>query len=95
MDWSSLKYHLDDQGRLTAWPSSRNKKSLQKIALDYLASKFAMEVTYTEKEVNAILKQWHTFADHALLRRELYDKCYFDRKNDGSQYWRTNPEQAE
>jgi hypothetical protein len=39
-----------------------------------------MGVIYTEKEVNAILKQYHTFEDRALLRRELYDKRYFDRK---------------
>ena len=93
MDWSPLKNHMDDQGRLVEWPSPRSKKGLQKIALDYLASKFEVGITYTEKEVNAILKQWHTFGDHALLRRELYDKRYFDRKNDGSQYWRT-PDEA-
>lgn len=95
MEWNALKNHLDDQGRLTEWPSPRNKKGLQKVALEYLASKFEMNTTYTEKEVNAILKNWHTFGDHAILRRELYDKCYFDRKNDGSQYWRTKPEDGE
>jgi hypothetical protein len=95
MDWSPLKNHLDEQGRLIEWPPPRNKKGLQTVALNYLASKFEMGATYSEKEVNAILKQWHTFGDHALLRRELYDKRYFDRKNDGSQYWRTNSEQPE
>jgi hypothetical protein len=95
MDLSPLKNHMDDQGRLIEWPSPRNKKGLQKLALEYLASKFEMGVIYTEKEVNAILKQYHTFEDEALLRRGLYDKRYFDRKNDGSQYWRTTPEQPE
>ena len=88
MNWSPLKNHMDDQGRLVEWPLPRSKKSLQKIALDYLASKFEIGVTYTEKEVNVILKAWHT------LRRELYDKRDFDRKNDGSQYWRT-PDEAD
>ena len=91
MEWDALKNHMDDQGRLTEWPSPRNKKGLQMVALEYLASKFEIGATYTEKDVNAILKNWHTFGDHALLRRELYNKRYFDRKNDGSQYWRTNP----
>lgn len=94
MEWDVLKNHLDDQGRLIEWPSPRNKKGLQKVALGYLASKFEMGSSYSEKEVNAILKSWHTFGDHALLRRELYNKRYFDRKNDGSQYWRTNPEET-
>jgi hypothetical protein len=93
MEWDALKNHLDTQGRLTEWPSPRHKKGLQKVAFEYLAAKFEMGATYTEKEVNAILKSWHPFGDHALLRRELYDKRYFDRKNDGSQYWRTKPDE--
>jgi hypothetical protein len=89
-----LKHYIDKEGRLTDWPSPRNKKGLQRLALEYLASKFEFDRTYTEKEVNAILNQFHTFGDHALLRRELYDKRFFDRKVDGTAYWRTNPDQA-
>ncbi len=86
-----LKSYIDKEGRLTQWPSPTNKKGLQRMALVYLASKFEFERQYSEREVNAILKEWHTFGDHALLRRELYDKGFFDRKVDGSQYWRTEP----
>jgi len=57
MDWSPLKNHMDDQGRLAEWKSPRSKKGLQKIVLDYLASKFELGVTYTEREVNAIFKE--------------------------------------
>ena len=86
-----LKNYMDAEGHLTDWPSPRNKKGLQRIALEYLASKFEFDRTYTEKEVNAILKQFHTFGDHALLRRELYDKRFFNRKVDGTAYWRMKP----
>lgn len=89
-----LKHHIDEQGRLKEWPSPRSKKGLQRIALQYLASKFETGVFYTEKEVNAILRQFHTFEDPALLRRELYDKGYFDRELNGSKYWRTPPEET-
>jgi hypothetical protein len=91
MDYvQKLKNYMDKEGRLTEWPSPRNRKGLQRVALEYLASKFEFERTYTEKEVNAILNQFHTFHDHALLRRELYDKGFFDRKLDGTAYWRTD-----
>jgi len=62
------------------------KKPKQGTSLAYLASKFQLDISYSEREVNEILKQWHTFEDWALLRRELYDKGYFDRELDGSNY---------
>ncbi len=46
---------------------------------------------YGEREVDAILKQWHTFGDHATLRRDLYDNGFLGRTRDGSQYWREEP----
>jgi hypothetical protein len=33
-------------------PSPRSKKGLQKIALDYLASKFEVGIPYMEKEIS-------------------------------------------
>jgi hypothetical protein len=53
----------------------------------YLASKFESGVTYTEKEVNTLLNQYHTFGDPALLRRELFENGLIDRMRDGSAYW--------
>lgn len=57
--------------------------------LRYLAGKLAWEEEYTEQKVNDILNEWHTFADPALLRRELYMKHFVDRTRDGRKYWRT------
>jgi hypothetical protein len=81
-----LKNHLDSEGRLTLWPS---KRGLQIIALDYLAEKLDAAQTYTEREMNALLNQWHTFGDPALLRRELYERGLLNREKDGSAYWRS------
>ncbi|WP_026736479.1 DUF2087 domain-containing protein [Fischerella sp. PCC 9605] len=89
MDYQAeLKSYLDEQGRVKEWPSKRNKGKFQKLVLEYLASKFESGVTYTEKEVNTLLNQYHTFGDPALLRRELFENGLIDRKRDGSAYWR-------
>jgi hypothetical protein len=85
-DLSEIKNHLDNEGRLTGWPS---KRSLQLVALDYLATKLEMGKIYTEKEVNALLNGWHTFGDPALLRRELYELGLLNRSKTGTEYWRT------
>jgi len=79
-----LKNFLDDEGRLTKYPA---KAKLRTLSLFYLASKFEQGKIYTEKEVNELLKAWHTFGDFATLRRELYNKYLLGRKADGSEYW--------
>jgi hypothetical protein len=85
-DLTELKNHLDAEGRLTLWPS---KRALQLIALDYLAAKLELGRVYTEREINTVLNQWHTFNDAALLRRELYERGRLNRHKDGSEYWAT------
>jgi hypothetical protein len=86
IDLTKLAKHLDDDGRLKRWPS---KRTLQLIAIDYLATKFEAGKIYTEKEVNDLLNRWHTFGDHATLRRELYEQGHLNRQPDGSEYWAT------
>lgn len=75
---------LDSEGRLRQWPS---KRSIQLMALDYLAAQFTPGQVYTEHEVNTLLAEWHTFGDAALLRRELYERGLLNREKDGSAYW--------
>jgi len=77
------KRFIDSQGRVTQWPSKRNDKLL---VLAYLATKFEFNLSYTEAEVNELLKRWHTFGDWPLLRRELYNYKFLDRNLDGSDY---------
>jgi hypothetical protein len=83
---TELRKHIDLEGRLTQWPS---KRTLQLVALDYLATKLELDKVYTEGEINALLNQWHTFDDPALLHRELFEAGYLNRQKDGTEYWRT------
>ena len=85
----NLKSFLDAQGKLTAFPAKRKRKLW---ALFYLAEKFQPGTVYTEQQVNELLLSWHTFADPATLRRELYDYHFLDRSPDGREY-RLAPEQ--
>ncbi|NWF70271.1 MAG: DUF2087 domain-containing protein [Chloroflexi bacterium] len=84
---AELSTYIDDEGRLKEWPA--RKRQLQRAALEYLASKFETGRAYSEKEVNDLLKQWHTFADWALLRREMFEGGLLNRDKDGARYWRT------
>ena len=74
---------LDTDGCVTVWPKKQSDKVL---VLDYLATKFDANKTYTELEVNEILKLWHTFSDWPLLRRELVDRGYMQRDRSGYEY---------
>ncbi|MGD1931690.1 MAG: DUF2087 domain-containing protein [Leptolyngbyaceae cyanobacterium] len=85
--FDALKNYLDDQGRLTAWPSRRNKGQFQQWALEYLASQVEPDLYYSERQINELLGQHHTFGDPALLRRELFERGLVDRVKDGSAYW--------
>ena len=67
------------------WPKKRSDKET---VVQWLAEKFELGKKYSEKEVNEIIEQHHTFADIALLRRELISRSYLMRKDDGSQYWK-------
>ena len=78
-----LRNFLDAEGKLTAFPAKRKMKIY---ALFYLAGKFEPDREYTEREINEVLYNWHTFADPATLRRELYDYRFLDRSADGKVY---------
>ncbi|MCL1895034.1 MAG: DUF2087 domain-containing protein [Clostridiales bacterium] len=87
-DISQLKNFLDDKGRLKQYPKKMKPKML---ALAYIASKFEPEKEYSEEEINTIIKSWHSFDDHALLRRDLYTHRFLGRLDDGSMYWLEGP----
>lgn len=78
-----LRNFLDGSGKLTAFPAKRKMKIY---CLFYLAQKFEPEKDYTEQEINNLLLDWHSFADPATLRRELYDYGFLDRSRDGKVY---------
>jgi hypothetical protein len=85
-----LATFMDGEGRLKAWPS-RKKRSVQLLALSWLAAKFERGRDYTEFEVNAILNEHHTFGDWALLRREMFELGLLCRTPDVRRYWLPEP----
>ena len=66
------------------------KPNDKKFTVEWLSKKFKFEKQYSEKEVNQIISENHSFNDIALLRRELVSKSFLERKKDGSVYWRIN-----
>ena len=81
----SIATFLDDEGRIKQLPARGEAK---RAVLAYLAEKFSCDRDYTQKEVNAIISNWHTFGDYFLLRRELIDAEFLCRVRDGSRYWK-------
>lgn len=53
--------------------------------LRYLATKFAPNVKYTEREVNGIIEAFHD--DYVTLRRELVNFHFLERAGGGGVYW--------
>jgi predicted transcriptional regulator len=67
--------------RLKEIPASRKKRL---VILKWLANRFEFGITYTENNVNKILKEYHP--DYATLRRELISAQFMKREN--GVYWR-------
>jgi hypothetical protein len=80
-----LKTYLHADGSIRQIPHE-GKKLL--IILNYVLDAFAFDASYTEKEVNAIIRRFHV--DTASLRRAFIDHGMLARKSDGSKYWRVD-----
>lgn len=76
---------FDTRGRMTQWPS---RFAVQRLAMWILWTKFEPRRTYTEREVNDVLKAANGFGDHVTLRRELVNHHLIERKSDCSEYRR-------
>ncbi len=88
-DINLIQRFLDDDGKIKIWPS---KKDVKIEILKYLSSNFEYDKFYTEKEVNAIIDENHTFNDYFLLRRGMVDYKFLSRTKDGAKYWRNKNE---
>jgi hypothetical protein len=76
---------FDDQGRLLRWPT---KFTIQGMVMWPLWTLFEAKRRYTEREINAILREANLFGDHVILRRELVNHQLLGRKSDCSEYWK-------
>jgi hypothetical protein len=77
--------YFDDTGRLLQWPS---KESLARLCLWVLWSRVPRGELFTERSFGELLKAWHSFGDHALLRRAMADWRMMHRTVDGREYRR-------
>ncbi len=71
---------FDAQGRLFRWPTSA---ALQDLCLWVLWSRLESRKAFTEKQISELIKGWHVFGDHALLRRALIGWRLVQRTQDG------------
>lgn len=76
-------------GRLKEIPAQRKRRV---VVLQHLTTKFDLERTYTEREVNEVLKTFHV--DVATLRRELVDYGFMSRERGIYQVTRGAPERS-
>lgn len=86
-DFNIPEQYADEHGRIIHWPRRKNRQHQLNI-LRYLLTKFELKRTYTEREVNDILRAHHTFEDWAMLRRELFVLGWMDRELNGTDYER-------
>jgi len=82
---NDLKRFINSSEQVVVWPA---KQAYKELVVEYLATKFDFGKSYHEIEVNEVLKQWHTFGDWPLLRRELFERGYLDRNRSGTSYTR-------
>ena len=79
-----LERLYNEEGKLIQYPS---KRPLRPIVLTAIAQKLEAGKKYTEKEVNAIIKESIAFTDVELIRREMFQCKLIGRLRDGSEYW--------
>lgn len=77
--------YFDSGGILQSWPARFN---LQLLCLWVLWSRLPPDTSYSEREISDLLRDWHEFGDHALLRRAMFEAKLVDRTVDGRAYRR-------
>jgi len=82
---NDISRFMDENGRIKTW-AAKNRFKYE--ILKYISTKFVNGRFYTEKEVNALIAEWHTFGDYFMIRRGLIDNGFLSRTKDGSRYWK-------
>ncbi|WP_097026307.1 DUF2087 domain-containing protein [Clostridium peptidivorans] len=78
----TIKIYMDDTGALKSYPSKAKKKI---IVLEEIVKNFSKGKTYSEKEINRVLKR--IYEDYATIRRALIEYGFIERTNDCNSYW--------
>ncbi|MFS0864476.1 DUF2087 domain-containing protein [Fredinandcohnia sp. 179-A 10B2 NHS] len=78
-----ISTYFGDQKTIRQFPSKAKRIA---ILLEYITAQFFIRnVTYTEKEVNEILKK--IYIDYATVRRELIEFRFLERSDYCKEYW--------
>ncbi len=72
---------------MRTWPA---KYAIQQQSLWFFWCRFQYQQSYSERQVNDILKGFLDFEDFALIRRELCNHKLLKRTDDGRFYWRAS-----
>ena len=78
----TIKNYMDESGALKSYPAKEKKKI---IVLEEIAKNFSKGKTYSEKEINRVLKR--IYEDYATIRRALIEYGFIERTNDCNSYW--------
>lgn len=82
---AQARRYFDATGRMVSWPA---KTGLQHLCLWVLWSRLPRGQSFTEREISALLTQWHDFGDPAILRRTLWELRLVSRTADARDYRR-------
>ena len=82
----AIKRYFQNE-KLHVWPS---KRAVRAKVINHFGSLFEIGRIYSEKEINNILLDNHSFNDPVFLRRELIDMGILSRTEDGRQYWKNS-----
>ncbi|MGL5540190.1 MAG: DUF2087 domain-containing protein [Erysipelotrichaceae bacterium] len=74
--------YMDETKALKSYPAKEKKKI---IVLGEIVKNFSTGRTYTEEEINRVLRR--IFEDYATIRRALIEYGFIDRSNDCTKYW--------
>ena len=80
-----MNQFIDEFDMIVRWPKKPIDK---KKVISWLSEKFEFDREYSEKEINQIIENHHSFNDIPLLRRELVSNKFLSREDDGSVYWK-------
>jgi len=70
---------------LKTYEFGKKKEEKKLLALKTIVCQFEKDKKYTEKEINAVLKQ--IYGDYATIRRDLIDYGFMERTGDCREYW--------
>jgi hypothetical protein len=77
--------YFDDQGVLISWPSRLAHQTLSQWVF---WSRIPRGETFDEHGISALIKGWHAFGDHAIIRRAMVDAKMIERNQNGREYRR-------